>query len=314
MVLRERPTRVRPDRFTPVPAKLQRVHRTHHNSDDFFADFADLWTAETADDLHRVLALQQPFRSSADWFEPYSLLARHHRSEPHTSPVTAALLLTDMRWRKGVGRLVRRVAKSGIIDAADLDVLARTFVAAGDHVYWEVPESWFGNEWTEVYLDGDAAAANDTASGDDQVFDDERVVVTRRIHPPLRRWAVAHLVARDPSEWGPLLVNARDRSSRDGAAMMRGLLDGLDLVPDATRRMIVDVGVDWPQAGVRKHALEWLADLGDRRLAHDRALQDTSARIREWAPALLESEPTALDEAVGPGVGTVTDPAQESLF
>ena len=78
--------------------------------------------------------------------------------------------------------------------------------------------------------------------------------------------------------------------------------------------MIVDVGVDWPQVGVRKHALEWLADLGDRRLAHDRALRDTSVRIREWAPALLEAEPTVSDEAVDPSVGTVTDSAQESLF
>lgn len=290
------------------------MSRTHASSDDFFAEFADLWTAETADDLHRILTFQQPIRSSADWFEPYSLLVRHHRSEPHTSPVTATLLLTDMRWRKGVGRLVRRIAESDIIDAADLDMLARTFVTASDHVYWEVPESWFGNEWIEAYLDGGAAASDDTASGNDEVLDDERVVVARRVHPPLRRWAVAHLVARDPSEWGPLLVNARHRSSRDGAAMMRGLLDGLDLVPDATRRMIVDVSVDWPQVGVRKHALEWLADLGDRQLAHDRALQDTSARIREWAPALLEAEPTAPDKALDPGVETVPDPAQESLF
>ncbi|MEA2010240.1 MAG: hypothetical protein U9N78_06010 [Actinomycetota bacterium] len=287
---------------------------THDDSDDFLAEFADLWSAETADDLHRVLALQQPFRSSADWFEPYSLLARHHKSEPHTSTVTATLLLTDMRWRKGVSRLVRGIAESGIIDAADLDILARTFVGAGDHIYWEVPESWFGNEWIEIYLDGGTATANDTDDGDDEVLDNQRMVVARRVHPPLRRWAVAHLVTRDPSEWGPLLVNARDRSSRDGAAMVRGLLDGLDFLPDATRRAIVDVGVDWPQVGVRKHALEWLADLGDRQLAHDRALEDTSERIREWAPALLETEPTVPDETVDPGVGTATDSAQESLF
>jgi hypothetical protein len=296
------------------------VNRTPDETNDLFAEFADLWSAETADDLQRVLALQQPFRSSADWFEPYSLLARHHKSEPHTSTVTATLLLTDMRWRKGVGRLVRRIAESSIIDAADLDMLARTFVAAGDHVYWEIPESWFGDESIEIWIDAEADSVNDVdantdaANDIDEVFDNESLVVARRVHPPLRRWAVAHLVTRDPSGWGALLAAARDRSARDGAAMMRGLLDGLDHVPDAASRAIIDIGIDWPQVGVRKHALEQLADLGDRQLAHDRALRDTSAGIREWAPALLETEPAAEDKTADSGVESVADPAQESLF
>jgi hypothetical protein len=286
------------------------VNRTHDDSNDLFAEFANLWTAETAEDLHRVLALQQPIRSSADWFEPFQLLTRQHKSEPSASTVTATLLLTDMRWRKGVGRLVHRIAESGMIDAADLDMLARTFVAAGDHVYWEIPESWFGDESIVISIEGEADAANDA----DEMLDEETAVVARRVHPPLRRWAVAYLVARDPSKWGALLTNARDRSGTDGTAMMGGLFDGLDHVPDAARRVIIDIGIDWPRANVRKRALERLADLGDRQLAHDRALGDTSAQIRKWAPALLETEPAAPDEAVDPGVETVTDPAQESLF
>jgi hypothetical protein len=117
------------------------VNRTNDDPDGLVAEFVDLWTADTADDLHRVLALYQPIRSSSDSFEPYMLFARHHKSEPHTSTVTATLLLTDSRWRKGVGRLVRRIAESGMIGVADLDMLATAFVTADDYVYWEIPES-----------------------------------------------------------------------------------------------------------------------------------------------------------------------------
>jgi len=295
---------------TRVAARLPGVNRSSDDSDGLLAEYVELWTAESADDLQRVLALRQPFRASADWSEPLQLLAKHHENEPHTSTVTATLLLTDTRWRKGVGRLVGHIAGSGMIEAADLDILARTFVAAGDHVYWEVPESWFGNESAIIYIDAAADGPDDI----DVVPDDKGLVVARRVHPPLRRWAAAHLVARDPSEWGLLFANARDRLGAHGAAILRGLLDGLDHVPDDARRTIIDAGIEWPQPGVRKHALERLADLGDRQLAHDRALRDAGARIREWAPALLETEPAAPGEPADPGDETITPPAQSPLF
>lgn len=304
-----------PIQSTRAAVILQYVKRTYDDPDDVFQEFADLWKAETAEDLHRVLTLHQPFRSSADWFEPYSLLRRHHKREPHTSTITATLLLTDMRWRKGVGRLVQRIADSGMIEDADLDLLARTFVAAGDHVYWEVPESWFGAESIAISIEHEADVANSTDEiVDEESVEDERVVVARRVHPPLRRWAVAHLMARDPNTWRAVLINARDRSGTDGTAMMEGLFDGLDHVPDAAHGVIIDVGLAWPRANVRKKALERFADLGHRQLAHELALCDPSARIRERAPTLIEAKPTVLDAAVDPGLKTVTDPGQESLF
>ena len=81
-----------------------------------------------------------------------------------------------------------------------------------------------------------------------------------------------------------MLINALDRSGTDGTAMIEGLFDGLDHVPDATHGVIIDVGIAWPRANVRKKALDRFADLGHRQLAHDVALCDLSARIREWAP------------------------------
>ena len=168
-----------PIQSTRAAARLQHVKRTYDDPDDVFQEVADLWKAETAEDLHRVLTLHQPFRSSADWFEPYSLLRRHHKSEPHTSTVTAILLLTDTRWRKGVGRLVQRIADSGMLEDADLDLLARTFAAAGDHVYWEVPESWFGAESIVISIEREAAVANNT----DEMVDEESVEEERVVQP-----------------------------------------------------------------------------------------------------------------------------------
>jgi hypothetical protein len=287
------------------------VNRTNDDPDGLVAEFVDLWTADTADDLHRVLALYHPIRSSSDWFEPYQLLARHHKSEPHTSTVTATLLLTDARWRKGVGRLVRRMADSGMIDVADLDMLAITFVTADDHVYWEIPESWFGDESLVIHIEHDAIDAEERV---DEAQGDETVVAARRVHAPLRRWAAARLVARDSTAWEELFVSALDRRGADGTAILSGLLDESDRLPGPAKRIVIDAGIDWPRAGVRKQALERLAELGDRHTAHTVALADASARIRRWAPALLETETAAPDEPVAPNVETVTPPAQDSLF
>ncbi len=284
---------------------------TNDDSDGLFTEFFDLWTADTADDLHRVLALYQPIRSSSDWFEPYQLLARHHKSEPHTSTVTATLLLTDSRWRKGVSQLVRRIADSGMIDIADLDMLAVTFATADDHVYWEIPESWLGDESVVIHIEHDAI---DTDEGVDEAQGDETVATAPRVHPPLRRWAAARLVARDPTAWEELFVSALDRPGADGTAILSGLLDESDHLPGPAQGIVIDAGTDWPRAGVRKHALERLAELGDRHTAYTLALADASARIRRWAPALLETETAARDEPVAPSVETVTPRAQDSLF
>jgi hypothetical protein len=217
-----------------------------------------------------------------------------------------------MRWRKGVGRLVQRIAGSGMMEDADLDVLARTFVTAGDHVYWEVPESWFSAESIVITIAGESDNVDDT----DEAPDEKGTVVARRVHPPLRRWAVAHLVARDPTTWHALFTNAGERSGTDGAAMMAGLFDGFDHLPDAARRAIISKGLDWPRGNVRRMALERFADLGHRQLAHDIAVLDANAQVRKWAPALLEPEPTppAPDAAVDPNAEITPNSEQESLF
>lgn len=88
----------------------------------------------------------------------------HHASEPETSLTTALLLLTDRRWRDGAARLVRRIADSSILDADQLDLLARTFIAAADAIYLAVPDEWLaGGEQIVIDLDGDDPEETDGA-------------------------------------------------------------------------------------------------------------------------------------------------------
>ena len=202
---------------------------------------------------------------------------------------------------------MRHIAESGLIDDTDLDMLARAFIAADNDVYWRVPESWFGDESVEIHM-GDG-----TESDTDEVPDEEEAVAARRVAPPLRRWAAARLIACDPSEWAPLFVEARDRQGAEGAAIMRGLLDELHSLEDAVQGVVIEVGVGWSQAGVRRHALERLADRGERQIAYDRALRDPSAGIRRWAPALLETDPDQ-DEPTDPDTGTATRRPPDTLF
>lgn len=108
--------------------------------DDGLQELFDLWSAPTADALHRGLVLHQPVRGSADALEPFALV--------HRSITNRAGVLADHRGadpdRSSVGerawRLVRRIADSGIFDADQLDLLARTFLAADDAIYWQSPD------------------------------------------------------------------------------------------------------------------------------------------------------------------------------
>lgn len=78
-------------------------------------------------------------RRTADGFEPFVLLSKHHERDAAGSPVTAMLMVTDIRWRDGAGKLIRQIEQSGMVDDGALDLLAEAFLAAGDALFWEVP-------------------------------------------------------------------------------------------------------------------------------------------------------------------------------
>jgi hypothetical protein len=244
--------------------------------------------------------------------EPLWLLRRIAETEPDEVFTTAFLLLTDHRWRKGVSQLVRRIDESGCVDAEDLDELAEAFVAADQVLYWVVPEDWFGDEEILVEVDHDAVHGGD----DHEPDDGEGACVERQVHPPLRRWAAARLVADDPTDVGAVFERTGAVDARSAAAIMAGLLDVIDHVDVATRNRLIDAAVEWPEHGVRRAGIELVAARDGEIIAHGLAARDPNARIREWAPTLLidsvSTEPSQTAPGDHPGVGHRDD--QQSLF
>ena len=253
-----------------------------------------LWTAASADALHRVLVLHPNARESADAFEPIALLRRHHATEPATSVATATLLLTDRRWRGGVGQLARGIADSGALTPEQLDGLALAFLAADRYVYWPVPDAWFTTEAVAL------AVSDDVGEDADEVAVSEGpAVAARDVAPPLRRWAAARLVAREPAGWPRLLARAQDLDARHGAAVVAGMFDSIGRMPAAAQDWLVTKGTTWPHQSVRRAALEIVAARDGADVAFQLAHADPNAKIRAWAATLGRSGPGAPGLEVG---------------
>jgi hypothetical protein len=285
--------------------------------EDGLRELLALGKAPNADALHRVLVLSRPVRHSTDTMEPLWLLRRIAETEPEEALTTAFLLLTDRRWRKVLSQLVRRIADSGCLEVDDLDELAELFVAADRALFWAVPQGWFGGEEIviaevdEVSIDeGDA---DDGAVVADEPDDDGTARVAREVHPPLRRWAAARLVAREPAEVDALIEQTALLDARAAAAIMAGLLDSIEHVDAATRDRLIDGAVTWPDHGVRRAGIELLAARGRAEAAHRLAARDPNARIRDWAPSLLAERIDDADSDQGrPATASRTD--QQALF
>ena len=271
--------------MTPVA-----VHDGRKPLDDLVA----LHTACDVDEFHRRLVLYPPGPTNrSDAFEPWCLFQHFHKDTPEGAVVTAALLVTDRRWRNASGHLMRRIDESGLVPPGDLDILAQTFLAAGPQVYWEVPGEWF--DGPAIIIDLGPGSFVDDPDDDDpedegaeDTSGDGPALVARKVRPPLRRWAAGRLVRADPAMWGPLMNRARESDPRGGAGIVRGVLDGIDGLTPAARGAVVKVATGWPQRAVREAALATIA-----RSEND----STSPPI---APAARSTSPR--------------DPAQPSLF
>jgi hypothetical protein len=273
--------------------------------DEGLGELLSLWSAESADDLHRVLVLHPHVRESADAFEPMALLSKHHATEPETSAETAVLLLTDRRWRGGVRHLVDRIAESGLLTGDQLDLLAMTFLAADHCVYWEVPKDWFSEESVVIVLSDEEGV-----DADEVAEDVNPAVAAREVAPTLRRWAAARLLAREPASWPRLLARAEDLDARQAAAVVAGMFDSIGSMPTAAQALLVTKGTTWPHQSVRRAALEFVAARDGAQVASQLARVDPNAKIRAWAatldrprtgpgqPEVRESEP---DPGLPPG-------------
>jgi len=260
--------------------------RRRVDPEDGMGEVFELWSAETAHDLHRILALYPPIRPSADAHEPFALLQKHHETESSTSAVTAMLLLTDRRWRGGVGKLVHRIAESDILDEEQLDLFAWTFLAADDAVYWQIPDEWFGEEVIIIDLGDDV-----TGVDHDESAPDGPAVVRREVAPPLRRWAAAHVVARDSSAWSSVLARARVLDARGGAAVAAGILDAVENLTPKVQDLLIREATGWPNQAVRQLGLALVAERHGSDAAYALARDDPNAQIRAWADSLMNPLP-----------------------
>ena len=251
-------------------------------------ELVSLWTAANADALHRVLILHPYSRESADSFEPMALFTKHHATEPRTSVATATLLLTDRRWRGGVGQLVRGIADSGLLTPEQLDALALAFLAADQHVYWPVPDAWFTEDSVTLIVSDD-----EVEDVDDIAVSEGPAVAARDVTPPLRRWASARLMTREPAAWPRLLTRAQGLNARHGAAVVAGMFDSIELLPAAAQTYLVAKGTTWPHQSVRRAALEIIVARDGAAAAVQLAHADPNAKIRDWAATLARSTPGA---------------------
>ena len=172
------------------------------------------------------------------------------------------LLVTDRRWRTATGRLIGRIAESGLVPAEHLDLLAQTFLAAGRCVYWEVPAEWF--DGPEIVIEGADTEPDEPDEVSATEASDGPVVAAREIRPPLRRWAAERLVRADPAMWGAMVARARELDSKNGPAVLRGVLDAIDTLPEPARKLILTLCADWPQHGVRRAARELSSPVTNR--------------------------------------------------
>jgi hypothetical protein len=241
-----------------------------------------LWTADSADELHRALVLRLPALGDAsDAFEPLMLLRAAHRDRPDGAAQTALLLLTDSRWRRATSRLVRAIDESGLVPEEHLDLLARAFLAANDTLYWKAPAEWF--DGPEITLRHPEATCDRNQPSEP---DDAPVMIARRVPPPVRRWAAARLLRADPSAWSGIVKRAKELDSTAAAAVVAGLVDAADALAPAARDVVLELALTWGARGPRLAALDHLARHGQPERASQRARQDPDAAIRRWGQKL----------------------------
>jgi hypothetical protein len=264
--------------------------------EDGFAELLALWSAESADDLHRVLVLHWPVRRIAEASEPMALLGKHHKANSEGVDVTALLLMTDRRWQPAAGQLARRIADSGLIDDDGLDALAALFLNAGPAIFWPVPDDWFGNDEIVIELSESNTAHRAKTSrhpGRDLNTDSDDAgpaVAARQVSPPLRRWSAAHLLRRGPSSWREIWRNAELLDARGAAAVKCGVLDVFECLLRDAQELLIAESIRWPDRAVRQLGYNLMIDRFGVSAVRELAQTDANAQLRAWAAALRQPD------------------------
>jgi hypothetical protein len=247
---------------------------------------AHLRAAEDADELCRRL-LASPWRwgSSTQHTDAIELLSNVRGTSELPMSFVALMLCTCPRWDRVTNRLIAAVQDSGLLDDAELDQLADSFLSY-EHVI-SYPLTWASPQCLGIEFD-DGTGRLHTVNGD--TLAEHRPT----FEPPLRRWAAQRALRSDPGRLPDLLQAGEQFEPRHHGALIHGLLDAADILDEPDRRDLIRRGLNATQASVRRTALDCLCELDGPEKAQRRAQQDPNATVRKWRPPTPDSQPTLL--------------------
>jgi hypothetical protein len=251
---------------------------------DEFADVGD------ADELcRRLLKSSSGRRSSTEHGEAVDLLARVRGTGELGTGFVALLLCTCRRWGRATGRLIAAIESADLLSDGELDELAEAFLA--DEVEVVYPLAWVSPQLLEIDLH------DPTNTRVIRVDEDTPVRTTRRIAPPLRRWAARRLLSGGLERLDQLLARAQRLDPHGRAAVILGLLDAAAVLDTEERRRLMRIGLATGTARVRCAALELVCELDGSDAALRRARSDPDAKVRAWRPR--SGEPLTLLSGAG---------------
>ena len=243
---------------------------------DLLSDFVAIHAATTSEQLWRALTLPA-IRSGLHPLEAVGLFRHLHEHGEPDALETALMLCTCGRWEPYTGRLIVGLIATAILSERDVDELVACFLWS-DRYRFTYPAKWFGAQELVIDLDEQGQPGESRVISLDP---DTPVPVDRRIAPPLRRWAAATAVRRNPILFDKTQARARSLGGQDGAAIILGVLDAIEALETSTARRAIAFGLDWPLGSVRLHALDLLAAI-DLEAARRRAATDPDKKVRAW--------------------------------
>lgn len=187
------------------------------------------------------------------------------------------MLCTCGRWEPYTGRLITGLVNTGILSEQELNELVECILWS-DRYRFEHPAASFGAHEIVVDLDDRGRAQGSVVISLDPKTP---VPAERRIAPPLRRWAAASALRRDPGRFATIRARAQTLGGQDGAAIVSGLLDAIEALDADTALKAIACGLDWPLGSVRLLALDLFA-ARDLVAARRRAATDPDRRVRAW--------------------------------
>lgn len=242
-------------------------------------EFADV---DDADELCRRLLESSGGRgSSTRHTEAVDLLARVRGTGELGAGFVALLLCTCRRWDRTTARLIAAIESAGVLSDGELDELAEAFAA--DEVEVVYPLAWVSPQWLEIDLDDPSSERVIT------IDEDTPARTTRRVAPPLRRWAARRLLGAGPERLDELVTSAGRLDPHGRGAVSLGLLDAAAVLGADERRRLVRIGLGTGMARVRRAALELVCELDGPDAALRRARSDPDAKVRAWRPRSGES-------------------------